>query len=65
MGREGVSDEMGDLPMGRCSLLVRLKSSSQSLDQLALIFREFWRIAWRLRGEGDEFDVICIEEAVY
>ncbi len=36
--------------MGRCSLLVGLSSSCQSLDQLALIFREFQRISWRLQG---------------
>ncbi len=40
----------GELPMRRCSLLVGLRSSSQSLDQLALLFREFWRISWRFRG---------------
>ncbi len=40
----------GELPMGRCSLLVGLGSSSQSLDQLALMFREFWRISWRFWG---------------
>ncbi len=36
--------------MGRCSPLVGLRSSTQSLDQLALLFREFWRISWRFRG---------------
>ncbi len=35
--------------MGRCSLLVGLRSSSQSLDQIALLLREFWRISWRFR----------------
>ncbi len=30
-----------ELPMGRCSLLVGLRSSSQSLDQVTLLFREF------------------------
>ncbi len=50
MGREGVSDGLGELPMGRCSLLVGLRSSSQSFDQPALLFREFWRISWRFRG---------------
>ncbi len=44
MGREGVSDEMGELPSGRCSLLLGLRSSSHTLDKLALMFREFWRI---------------------
>ncbi len=29
-----------ELPMGRCSLLAGLRSSSQSLDQIALLFRE-------------------------
>ncbi len=40
MGVEVVSDKMGrgELPMGRCSLLVGLRSSSQFLDQLALMF---------------------------
>ncbi len=47
MGRGVVSDEMGELPMRRCSLLVGLRSSSQYLDQLALMFREFWRISCR------------------
>ncbi len=42
--------------MGWCSLLEGFRSSSQSLDQLALLFREFWRISWRFRGGGgDEF----------
>ncbi len=41
----------GELPMGRCSLLVGLRISSQSLDQLVLMFREFWRISWRFRGD--------------
>ncbi len=40
----------GELPMGRCSLLVWLRFSSQSLDQLALLLKEFWRISWRFRG---------------
>ncbi len=62
MGREGVSDEMGELSMGRCSLLVGLRSSSQSLDQLALLLRELWNIM-AVSG-GDEFNVISIEEAV-
>ncbi len=39
-----------ELPMGRCSLLVGLRSSSQFLDQLALLFREFWRISWGYEG---------------
>ncbi len=50
MEREVVSDEMGELPMGRCSRLAGLRSSSQSLDHLALLFKEFWRISWRFRG---------------
>ncbi len=49
--------------MGRCPLLVGMRSSSQSLDQLAMMLRELWRISWQLMGD-DEFDVICIEEAV-
>ncbi len=36
--------------MGRCSPLVGLRSSTQSVDQLALLFREFWRVSWRFRG---------------
>ncbi len=63
MGQEGVSNEMGELPMGRCSPLVGLRSSSQSLDQLELMFREFWKISWRFQGGQHEFDVICREEA--
>ncbi len=35
-----------ELPMGRCSLLVGLGSSSQSLDQIAQVLLEFWRITW-------------------
>ncbi len=52
--------------MGRHSPLVGLSSSSQSLDQLELLFREFWRISWRFGegGGGDEFNVICMVEAV-
>ncbi len=42
MGREGISDEMGELPMGMYSILVVLGSSFKSLDQLVLMFREFW-----------------------
>ncbi len=49
--------------MGRCSLLVGLRFSFQSLDQMALMFREFWRIPGRFRG-GEEFDEICIKEVV-
>ncbi len=67
MGREGVSDEIVESgsPMEWYSPLVELWSSYQSLDQLALMFGEFWRISWRVRGGGgDEFDVICIEGAV-
>ncbi len=30
-----------ELPIRRCSLLAGLRSSSQSLDQIALLFREF------------------------
>ncbi len=60
MGQESVSDEMGELPMGRCSPLVGLRSSSRFLP---LMFREFWKISWRFQGEH-EFDVICMEEAV-
>ncbi len=47
--------------MGRCSLLMGLRSSSQSSDQLALTFIELLRISWQLRGAFDVFDVICIE----
>ncbi len=42
MGREGVRDEMGELPMGRCSLLVGLRSSSLFLDQLAYLDFNFF-----------------------
>ncbi len=45
----------GELLMRRCSLLVGLKSSSQSLGVLDDIM---------VVTGGDEFDVICIEEAV-
>ncbi len=49
MGRVGVNDEIGGDTKGKCSLLVGLKSSSQSLDRLALMFGEFWRISLRFR----------------
>ncbi len=49
MGWEGVSDEMWGVTSGRYSRLVGLRSGSQSLDQLVLAFREFWKIPWRLR----------------
>ncbi len=47
-GREGsfYVDETRGVTNGK----VGLRSSSQSLDQLALAFREFWIISWRLRG---------------
>ncbi len=51
--------------MGRSNgkeLLVGFRSSPQSLHQLALIIREFRNIM-AVSG-GDEFGVICIEEAV-
>ncbi len=41
---EGVRDEMGELPMGRCSLLVGLRSSSQSLDKLAHLDFNFFTV---------------------
>ncbi len=51
-----------ELPTGRCSLLVGLRSSSQSLDLLAFMLGRFGEY---LGGfGGDEFGVICIEEAV-
>ncbi len=50
--------------MRRCFLLLGLRPSSHCLDQLALMFRELWRISRRLRGRRNEFDVICLEEAV-
>ncbi len=49
MGLVGVSDDIGGDTKGKCSLLVGLKSSSQSLDRLALMFGEFWRISLRFR----------------
>ncbi len=52
MGGEDVSDEMGGVTNGTVFDLVGLRSSSQSLDQLALMFREFWKISWRFRGGG-------------
>ncbi len=39
--------------------MVGLKLSPQYLDQLALTYREFWRIP----TGGDELNAICIEEA--
>ncbi len=50
--------------MGRCSLLVGMRSSSQCLDQLAQLFREFRENVMAVSG-GDEFNVICIEQAFY
>ncbi len=41
--------------MGRCSLLVGLRSSSQPLDQLALLFREFWGISGRFWGDDKQY----------
>ncbi len=64
MGSEGVSDEMGGVTNGKVLAFGGLRSSSQSLDQLALLFREFWKLPWRCPGwGGHEFDVICMEEA--
>ncbi len=40
----------GELPVGRYSFLAGLRSSSQSLDQVALTCREFWRISWCYGG---------------
>ncbi len=34
----------------RCSALIELISVSHSLAQLALTFRELWKISWWLRG---------------
>ncbi len=42
--------KLGEPPIRRRTLLMLLRSRSQSLDQLALTFREFSRILWRLRG---------------
>ncbi len=44
MGREGVSDEMGGVTNGKVLAFGGVRSSLLSLDQLALLFREFWRI---------------------
>ncbi len=44
--------------------MLGLRPSSQRLDQLALTFRELWRISRRLRGRRNEFDVLSLEEAV-
>ncbi len=41
MGREGVSDEMVRVINVKALTLVGLRSSCQSLNQLALLFREF------------------------
>ncbi len=46
-----------ELPMGRCSLLVGLRSSSQSLDQ---IFFQFFFL--REGGEVDKFIITGIKE---
>ncbi len=50
-----------ELPMGRCSLLVGLRSSPQSLDLIAVkgVLKNIVAVSG-----GDEFHVICIEEAV-
>ncbi len=56
VGEGGLDEYIGEqglpatLPMGRCSLLVGLRSSSQTLDHIALLLREFSRISWRFRG---------------
>ncbi len=63
MGREGERGEKAELKMGRRSLLVGLRSSSQSVDQLALMYRELWRMSRRLR-RAMSLTSFCIEEAV-
>ncbi len=55
---------MRELLMGRRFLLLGLRPSSQCLNQLALSFRELWRISRRLRKRRNEVDVIGLEEAV-
>ncbi len=42
MGREGVSDKMGGITSWEVLVLGGLRSSSQSLDQLALLLREIF-----------------------
>ncbi len=49
MGREGVSDEMGRVTNGKVLAFGGVEVQPQSLDQLALLLREFWRISWRFR----------------
>ncbi len=46
--------KLGGVINGRCTLLLGLRSNSQSLDHLALAFRELWRMSWWLR------EAICL-----
>ncbi len=45
MGQEGVSDRMGGVTNGKVLAFGGVE------DQLELMFREFWRMSWRFRGE--------------
>ncbi len=68
MGREGIIAKTGGgevVTNGGCLLLVELRPSSQSLDQLVLTFFSFGEYHGGYGGGegGDEFDVFGIGEA--
>ncbi len=55
--------ECGELATGKCSCLVELKFSPQSLPHLALASYELYRASqWMVRN--GEVDVFSVEEAV-